>query len=367
MRVLRTIVPVAILICAGLLPVPGQPPAGAGKGKGGPGAAGAAGAKGKGGRVVPPARIMEFRAESVNLKAEESTVLVWAVENPTSTVVSGIGPVQPRGSQRVYPKQSTIYTLTLRGPAGTETRDVIVKVEGSGEPVAAVTPTLDVAKPTPRLANGKPDLTGVYNGASFSSMFGGRATRGENDPFTGKLKPGAESYRVVRGPKDAGLFANCDPTGVPEAYFVPYQWQIVSHPDYVVIMYEYPHLFRVIPIASAGKPAEHPLDPDPTWMGHSVAKWEGDTLVVDAVGFNDRTQLPGNFKHSEALHVIERFTRTDSLNLEYEATIDDPNVFVEPWKISRGYPLRPDLTTVTEFICENNRDYGVLFEEQEKK
>ena len=163
--------------------------------------------------------------------------------------------------------------------------------------VAGTTPVpaeqAEATKPLPRLADGKPDLTGIYNPASFSQMFGGRVTRGQNDPIVAKLKPGAEKYKVVRGPEDTGQFSDCMPTAVPNSYFVPYQWQIVHSKDYVVIMYEYPHLFRAIPIASATNPAEHPADPDPTWAGNSVAHWEGNTLVVDVIGFNDKTELPG--------------------------------------------------------------------------
>jgi hypothetical protein len=99
-------------------------------------------------------------------------------------------------------------------------------------------------------------------------------------------------------------------------------------------------------------------------MGNSVAHWEGDTLVVDVVGFNDKTEIPGGFRHTEALHVVERFTRKDFDNLDYVATIEDPSVFVEPWTIERGFPLRPDLNTLSEFVCENNRDYTPLFEKK---
>jgi len=147
---------------------------------------------------------------------------------------------------------------------------------------------------------------------------------------------------------------------VPGAYFVPYQWEIVQGRDRVVIVYEYPHLFRIIP--TDGTP--HPADPDPTWMGDSIGRWEGDALVVDTIGFNDKTELPGGYKHTEALHVVERFHRTDFNNLDYEATVEDPNVFVKPWTIVRGFPLRPDLTKVDEFICENNHDYSKFFEKK---
>ena len=96
-------------------------------------------------------------------------------------------------------------------------------------------------------------------------------------------------------------------------------------------------------------------------MGDSVGHWEGDTLVVDTVGFNARTELPGAFRHSEALHVVERFHRTDLDHLQWEATIEDPNVFAQPWRLTRTFPLRTDLDKVDEYVCENNKDYKDLF------
>jgi hypothetical protein len=295
------------------------------------------------------------------LQPGQSTTLSWIVENPTSTSLTGVGSVAAIGNRRVTPQATTTYTLTVRGANGEVTQSITVNVAGT---TAAAASTSDAPKPIPRMADGKPDLSGIYNPGSFSQMFGGRTTRGQNDPFTGKLKPGAEKFKVVRGPNDAGQYAQCAPTGLPGAYFVPYQWQIVQGKDTVVIMYEYPHLFRAIPISTAANPVEHPEDPDPTWMGNSVAHWEGETLVVDVVGFNDKTELPGGFRHTESLHVVERFTRTSYDDLEWEATVDDPNVFVEPWKISRGFPLRSDLQTMSEFICENNKDYKDLFEKK---
>jgi hypothetical protein len=230
-------------------------------------------------------------------------------------------------------------------------------VAGTVERAVSIEKAAD-SKTAPRMADGRPDLSGVYNSSSFN--FGGTQVRGQNNPIAATLKPGAEKFKVVRGPDDPGQYSNCNPTGVPGAYFVPYQWEIVQGRDRVVIVYEYPHLFRVIPID--GTP--HPADPDPTWMGDSVGRWEGDTLVVDTIGFNDKTELPGGYKHTEALRVVERFRRTDFNNLDYEATVEDPNVFEKPWTIMRGFPLRPDLTKVDEFICENNHDYSKFFEKK---
>jgi len=165
-----------------------------------------------------------------------------------------------------------------------------------------------------------------------------------------------EKYRVVRGPNDAGALSDCMPIAGPAAFTVPYQFQILQTPGYAIILHEYPGVFRIVPTNGAA----HPVDPDPTWMGDSVGKWEGDTLVVDTVGFNTRTELSG-FKHSEGLHIVERFSRPDFDTLQYEATLEDPNVFVRPWTVSRTFPLRPDLNKIDEFVCENNKDYSKLF------
>jgi hypothetical protein len=107
------------------------------------------------------------------------------------------------------------------GPNGMETRSVKVTVAGTVERAYSNDRATD-SRPTPRMADGKPDLSGVYNSSSFN--FGGVAVRGQNDPITATLKPGAEKFKVVRGPTDAGLYSTCSPTGVPGAYFVPYQW-----------------------------------------------------------------------------------------------------------------------------------------------
>jgi hypothetical protein len=305
-----------------------------------------------------PARILDFMATPASLQPGQAATLVWATENPNSVSIDPeIGNVTARGSRQVKPSATTTYKLTVLGPNGAETRSLKVTVAGTVER-AATSATASDAKPTPRMPDGKPDLSGVYNSSSFN--FGGAQVRGQNNAIAATLKPGAEKFKIARGPTDPGQFSDCKPTGVPGAYFVPYQWEIVQGRDRVVIVYEYPHLFRVIPID--GTP--HPADPDPTWMGDSVGRWEGDTLVVDTIGFNDKTELPGGYKHTEALHVVERFHRTDFNNLDYEATVDDPNVFEKPWTISRGFPLRPDLTKVDEFICENNHDYSKFFEKK---
>lgn len=304
-----------------------------------------------------PARIEKFSVNRDSIKPGESITLTWAAENPvTITIDPDIGRVRPRGTKTFSPTATTTYTLTVKGPKDQVlTKSVTVTVAGTvARNVAPTESANSGSKPTPRMPDGKPNLTGVYNSSSFN--FGGAAARGERDPIQAQLKPGAEKYKVVRGPTDAGVYADCMPTGVPLAYFVPYQWEIVQGLDRVVILYEYLHMFRVVPINGA-----HPADPDPTWMGDSVGHWDGDTLVVDTIGFNDRTELPGAFRHSQALHVVERFHRTDFDHLDWEATIEDPNVFAQPWILKRTFPLRTDLDKVDEYVCENNKDYKNLF------
>ena len=140
---------------------------------------------------------------------------------------------------------------------------------------------------------------------------------------------------------------------------MPYQVQFVESAHHLAILQEYPGTFRIVP--TDGGP--HPADPDPTWMGDSVGHWEGDTLVVDTIGFNDKTEISG-YKHTEALHIVERYTRSEFNTLQYEATLEDPNVFAEPWKMTRSFALRPDLAKIDEFVCEHNEDYGKFFKKE---
>ena len=123
-----------------------------------------------------------------------------------------------------------------------------------------------------------------------------------------------------------------------------------------MIIYEYMNVFRIIPLN-----AKHPDDIPPTYMGDSVAHWEGDTLVIDAIGFNDKTWLQGTGTfHSEALHITERYTRVDKDQINYDATMEDPKVLTKPWTIHSTIMLREG-TRIQESVCaENNLDPGRL-------
>ena len=141
--------------------------------------------------------------------------------------------------------------------------------------------------------------------------------------------------------------AKCYLPGVPRATYMPFPFQIVQTPQFILISYEYANAARTIYMKDPGPP---PVD---SWMGQSVGHWEGDTLVVDATGFNDQSWLDraGDF-HSDALHVVERYTLHGPDTLMYEATIEDKNVFTRPWKISMPIYRRQEKNVqLMEFKC----------------
>ena len=98
----------------------------------------------------------------------------------------------------------------------------------------------------------------------------------------------------------------------------------------------------------------HPADWSPTWMGHSIGTWDGDTLVIDSVGFNDKTWFHNDMPHTERLHVIERYRRLDLGRLEVEVTYDDPGTLTKPWSSRFIWELVPG-EEIQEYVCENNR------------
>jgi hypothetical protein len=290
-----------------------------------------------------PARIVDFKADKTSIASGDAVMLIWATENPTRlTIEPEPGRVTPRGNKLVMPLATTTYKLTLNGPNNQVlTKEVTVTVTGAAKAAAAASVT-------------HPDLSGIYD-SSFGARPAAGAAGAAAAPAAPEVKPGAEKFRVTRGPTDAGPTANCLPLAGPQAFSVPYQFQLVASAKHLAILNEYPGTFRIIPI---GVP--HQVDPDPSWMGDSVARWDGNTLVIDSIGFNDKTEI-SNFRHTEDLHIVERLRKTADGSLEYEATVEDPNVWVRPWVVKRTHSVRSDLDKIGEFVCENNPDYSGLF------
>src|SRR6202008_5007701 len=131
--------------------------------------------------------------------------------------------------------------------------------------------------------------------------------------------------------------ANCLPTGVPRQ--APYPWTMAQAPGLLFFLFEGNiHSYRQIFLDGR----KHPDDPDPTWYGHSIGHWEKDTLVVDTVGFNDKFWFDFlGHPHTEKLHTIERFIRTDLGNIQLETTIDDPGAYTKPFTIASRARLMP--------------------------
>ena len=326
----------------------------------------AAGQAGRGGRGAITPRILSFQASPASIKPGESFMLSWATEAGTGTIDNGIGDIAPRGTTKVTPKATTTYTLTMAG--GAVTRSVTVTVAGT-TPVTPAAANVADSRPIPRL-DGKPDFSGIYG---FTGMYslggGGRGARGAADapapaqpaspysnlPTQFTLKPGVQNRAT---PNPAGGTADCLPLPADTAFGVPYPFQIFQNKKYVILINEYPGTFRIIPFDEP-----HQSDADPTWMGDSVGKWDGDTLVIDTIAYNGKHSIGGIQEPSESFKTIERLTRTSASTIFYEIVYEDPEKTTGPWRATRTFTAdtRPGVSKVMEFICENNRDYVPLF------
>lgn len=154
--------------------------------------------------------------------------------------------------------------------------------------------------------------------------------------------------------------AQCLPPGVPNIYTHAYPVEVLQVPGRTILYFEYMHIVRQI--FTDGR--EHPKDANPTWMGDSTGKWEGDALVVDSTGFNDKTWLDvSGHPHSEALHLVERMYRPDHNTLMIDITLEDPQAYTATLKTQRKYVLKPSWN-IMEYICE---DTQVKFDDFEKK
>jgi hypothetical protein len=170
------------------------------------------------------------------------------------------------------------------------------------------------------------------------------------------LQPWAETLykeRIENNGKDHPG-ARCWPSGIPEKNNIPDGMKVVQTPDVMLFLYESRTIYRQIFTDGRSHPKN---DPQPTWMGYSIGKWEGDTFVVDTVGQNGKTWLDmRGLPATEALHVIERFTRPTIGRINIDVTIDDPKAYTKPWNVNLTWRLIPD-TELIESICEeNNRD-----------
>ena len=199
--------------------------------------------------------------------------------------------------------------------------------------------------PVPRAAGGRADLSGLWD----KGLVLNTARQNQPLPFTPE---GLAAFNDVWNHIDAT--SRCVFPGVPRLNSSPYPMRIIQLPDMVVFLYEYMHNFRVIHTDGRG----HNDSWEPSLLGDSIGWWEDDTLVIETTNLTDRTYLDshGN-RHSDAMTVIERWTRISANQLLYEETIDDPKFYTEPWSASWDIQLAPDNWVLMEFACtDNNKD-----------
>ena len=225
---------------------------------------------------------------------------------------------------------------------------------------------------TPRAADGRPDLSGLWQTDGAPPAILARLLPGGNGegadtpsqyflnilddfkPDQGLLLPiAAASYRqrVKDFTKESPL-SHCLPTGIPMVVYAPAPFKVVQTPGLTVMIYERDTTFRQV--YTDGR--DLPVDPQPTWMGYSVGKWDGDTLAIETVGLTDRSWLDARgHTHSEALRLTERYHRVDFGHMEVQMTFDDPKTYTKPFSINLKQHFLAD-TDLLESFCENERD-----------
>lgn len=214
--------------------------------------------------------------------------------------------------------------------------------------------TVDLKAPPPRSADGRVDLSGFWMPADGVKHLLNLAA--DMKPDDVPLQPWAEAlYREridTNGKDHPGV--RCLPSGIPEKLNIPDGLKVVQTPEVLIFLYESRTIYRQV--FTDGRPLPPP-DVQPTWMGYSIGRWDGNTMVVETIGSNGRTWLdmrglPG----TDALRVTERYTRPTTGRMDIDVTIDDPKAYTRPWTVKLQWALQPD-TDLIESICEeNNKD-----------
>jgi hypothetical protein len=232
----------------------------------------------------------------------------------------------------------------------------------------------NLSAPAPRAADGKPNLSGLWQTLSAPPEVLKRlipdATNGAGEeplsqyfiniffdfkPDQAPIRPAAAELfrqRALTFMKESPI-SHCLPEGMPMVEMAPAPYKIVQMPGVTLMLYERDTTFRQV--FTDGR--KLPKDPQPSWLGYSVGKWDGDSLVVDSNGFNDRGWLDARgHAHSEDLHLTERFHRLNFGEMEVKLTIDDPKTYTKPFSITLEQRLLPDTDLLESFCAENEKD-----------
>lgn len=228
----------------------------------------------------------------------------------------------------------------------------------AGVLVLGVTPASGQTGGVPRMADGKPDLQGIWqvrNRAAYdlldhaarNRMPAGRSVvEGDEIPYQPWAAAKKKENFLDRATADP--LNNCYMPGVPRIMYLDSPFQIFQTPTHVGIVFEWSQVYRII--YTNGSPHQREID---FFMGDSRGRWESDTLVVEITNHNDRTwfDMAGNF-HSEALRLVERYTRVDMDTIRYEVTVEDPKVFTRPWKMSMLFYRHKEMDRLLEYQCQ---------------
>ena len=220
----------------------------------------------------------------------------------------------------------------------------------------------NLVAPMAKTADGKPSLSGIWTRVPPANL--PRRPFGTPNNLVDwlasgsqiQMQPWAEALFKERLEKNLGggrPSERCLPHGIPDAMLPGVNIKFVQTPGLTLLLYEEFNHYRQI--FTDGRPFPD-NDPQPTWFGYSVGKWDGDTLVVDSVGFNDQTWLDDSgHPHTDAMHTTERFRRRDFGHMDLSVTIDDPKAYTKPWTVNIPLRLLPD-TELLEDVCDNERD-----------
>lgn len=220
----------------------------------------------------------------------------------------------------------------------------------------------DLSASVPRVAGGKPDLSGLWKPLKDPTSVAGGIEGMQTPRYMIDIMVDLKPEQVPFTPWAAALYKKrndnlrrdnplirCLPAGVPRLNAYSHPYKIVQTSDVIVFLYESLTMYRQVHLDGRSLP----VDPQPSWFGYSVGKWEGDVLVVETIGFTDQTWLDGSgHPHSEEMRLTERFRRRDFGHMDIEIEINDPKAYTKPLKYVQPQMLMAD-TELIEYICEN--------------
>jgi hypothetical protein len=212
----------------------------------------------------------------------------------------------------------------------------------------------DLAAPAPKTPDGKPDLSGVWmTGFGYTGDIAKDLKPGELafQPWAAALYKHRRETNSKEDPQ-----GRCVLSGVPREDVVPYPFKILNSAGEIVILYEALHSYRQI--FTDGRAL--PKDPNPSWMGYSIGRWDGDTLVVESKGFVENSWIDNNgHPGTESMRLTERFHRRDFGHIDLQVTVDDPKAYMKPWTVNLQLTIAD--TELIEYVCdENEKDFEHL-------